>query len=100
MAGARITTGRQVRPRYGGLDALRVEAERWHEFLQARFEEVERRPKYHRMLGEAYGRLTAHLDHGDVEAATEPLNWMRAEAQFLTNHPDFPSGPAEAYVWA
>ncbi|MGW2651615.1 hypothetical protein ACWC2T_43785 [Streptomyces sp. NPDC001393] len=25
--------------------ALREEAERWHEFLQARFEEVERRPK-------------------------------------------------------
>lgn len=98
MTSARIMTAEQARTLFGGVasDRMRTEAERWHEFLQARFEEAERRPKYHRMLGEAYGRLTVHLDHYDTEQALEQLDWMRAEAQFFANHPDFPAGPVVA----
>ena len=47
-------------------------------------------------LGEAYGRPTAYLDHGDVEQAMESLNWMWAEAQFFANHVCFPAGRTEA----
>ncbi|WP_435217965.1 hypothetical protein [Streptomyces sp. bgisy034] len=98
MGGARIMTAEQARTLFGGLavDQMRTEAERWHEFLQARFEEAERRPKHHRMLGEAYGRLTVHLDHYDTEQAMEQLDWMRGEAQFFANHPDFPADEADA----
>lgn len=98
MTGARIMTAEQARSLYPGVaaDRMRTDAERWHEFLQSRFEEAERRPKYHRMLGEAYGRLTVHLDHHDMEQAQEQLDWMRAEAQFFANHPEFPAGPVDA----
>ncbi|MFE3931731.1 hypothetical protein [Streptomyces sp. YIM B13508] len=54
-------------------DRVRSEAERWHGFLQARFEEAERRPKHHRMLGEAYGRMTVYLEHHDIRQALEQL---------------------------
>ncbi|CBG71168.1 hypothetical protein SCAB_40951 [Streptomyces scabiei 87.22] len=92
MAGARIMTADQARVILGeaAADTMRTEAERWYSFLQQRFEEAERMPKYHRMLGEAYGRLTVHLDHGDTQTALESLDWMRAEAQFFANHPAFP----------
>ncbi|MFD3505383.1 hypothetical protein ACFWWT_47985 [Streptomyces sp. NPDC058676] len=97
MAGDQIMTAEQAWTLFGGVavERMRVEAERWFEFLQERFEEVERRPKYQRMLGEAYGRLTVHLDHGDIGQALKQLDWMRAEAQFFANHPDFPVGPAD-----
>ena len=48
------------------------------------------------MLGEIHGRLTVYLDHGDTDAAVECLDWMRAEAQFFANHPDFPAEPVGA----
>ena len=98
MAGARIMTAEQARGLFDSVaaDALRTEAQRWYDFLQQRLEEVGRQPKYHRMLGEMYGQLTAYLDHGDVEAVVEGLDWMRAEAQFFANHPDFPAEPVDA----
>jgi hypothetical protein len=71
MNGSRTTPDRRPWPRCDGLDRLYLEAEAFHEFLQMRFEETERAPRYHRMLGEAYGRLTAYLDHGDVEHAMD-----------------------------
>ncbi|WP_328974223.1 hypothetical protein [Streptomyces canus] len=90
-------TAGQARTIFGGVavDRVRVEAERWFEFLQEQFEEVERRPKYQRMLGEAYGRLSLHLDHGDIGQALKQLDRMMAEAQFFANHPGFPVGPAD-----
>ncbi|WP_043687230.1 hypothetical protein [Streptomyces xylophagus] len=97
MTGARIMTAEQARTLFDGVaaDRMRTEAERWHEFLQERFEEAERRPKHHRLLGEAYGRLAACLDHGDIGQAMEHLDWMRAEAQFFANHQDFPFAQAD-----
>ncbi|MGF0174523.1 hypothetical protein ACQF36_29700 [Streptomyces sp. Marseille-Q5077] len=80
------------------VDRKRTEAERCHKFLQARFEEAERRPKHHRMLGEAYGRLTVHLDHYDTDQALEQLDRMRAEAQFFANHPQFPTELLNAQI--
>ncbi|WP_162637266.1 hypothetical protein [Streptomyces griseorubiginosus] len=93
MAGAQIMTAEQARGLFGAAaaDGMRTEAERWHEFLQKRFEEMERAPRYHRLLGEAYGRLTVHLDYGATEQAMECLDWMRGEAQFFANRPDFPA---------
>ncbi|MCZ4607398.1 hypothetical protein O3S80_27270 [Streptomyces sp. Lzd4kr] len=46
----------QARILFGSVavDRMRAEAEGWHEFLPARLEETERRPEYHRLLGEAY----------------------------------------------
>lgn len=100
MTNARIMTPEQARTPFCGVasDQLRTEAGQWFEFLQQRFEEAERQPKYHRMLGEAYGQLSVHLDHHDTEKAMEQLDWMRAEAQFFANHPDFPAGPVEAQM--
>ncbi|MET8215821.1 hypothetical protein [Streptomyces hirsutus] len=97
MAGARIMAAEQARTLFGGVtvDRMRTEAERWHEFLQARFKEAKRRPKYHRMLDEAYGRLTLHLDHYDTEQALEQLDWMRAEAH-LRQPPRLPVGEVDA----
>ncbi|MFF8910536.1 hypothetical protein [Streptomyces olivaceoviridis] len=69
--------------------ALLVAGERWYGFLQQRFEEAGRMPKYHRMLGETYGRFVVHAEHGDRDA-TAYLDWMRAEAQHFSSHPDFP----------
>ncbi|MFI9833774.1 hypothetical protein ACIHIX_39515 [Streptomyces sp. NPDC051913] len=93
MTDARIMTAEQARGIFGGTagDSLRTEAGLWYDFLQSRFEEAERAPKHHRLLGEAYGRLTASLVHNDIEASLESLNWMRGEAQFFANHPDFPA---------
>ena len=72
--------------------ALLVAGDRWYDFLQQRFEEAGRMPKYHRMLGETYGRFVVHAEHGDQEAK-DYLDWMRAEAQQFSSHPDFPGGP-------
>jgi hypothetical protein len=69
--------------------ALLTAGERWYGFLQQRFEEARRMPKYHRMLGETYGRFVVLAEHGSQDAS-ECLDWMRAEAQAFSDHPDFP----------
>ncbi|WP_180686791.1 hypothetical protein [Streptomyces gossypiisoli] len=69
--------------------ALLVAGDRWYGFLQQRFEEAGRVPKYHRMLGETYGRFVVHAEHGDRDAE-DYLDWMRTEAEQFDSHPDFP----------
>ncbi|GGU61857.1 hypothetical protein GCM10010274_58280 [Streptomyces lavendofoliae] len=69
--------------------ALLGAGHRWYGFLQQRFEEAGRMPKYHRMLGETYGRFVVHAEHGD-RVAMDYLEWMRVEAQQFDGHPDFP----------
>jgi hypothetical protein len=76
------------------VDALLEAGERWYGFLQQRFEEARRMPKYHRMLGESYGRFVVHAERGD-QAAMDHLEWLRTEAQQFNTHPDFPGGPVE-----
>lgn len=74
--------------------ALLVAGDRWYGFLQQCFEEAGRMPKYHRMLGETYGRFVVHAEHGDPDAM-DYLDWMRAEAQRFDSHPDFPGPRAQ-----
>jgi hypothetical protein len=74
------------------VDKLRAEAERWYGFVQMKYEDVERRAKYQRMLGEAYGRLSVHLDHGEVDQATAQLDYIK----FFANDPEFPVPASKA----
>lgn len=74
--------------------SLLMAGEHWYGFLQQRFEEAGRMPKYHRMLGESYGRFVVHAEHGDP-AAGQYLEWLRTEAEYFKTHPDFPGGPVE-----
>ncbi|SDM76947.1 hypothetical protein SAMN04487981_102521 [Streptomyces sp. cf386] len=55
MAESRIVTAEQAWTFFGSVaaDGMHTEAERLARVLQERFEEAERRPKYHRMPGEA-----------------------------------------------
>ncbi|MFG2276766.1 hypothetical protein ACGFNY_44285 [Streptomyces chartreusis] len=70
--------------------ALITEGDRWYGFLQQRFEEAGRMPKYHRMLGETYGRFVVHAERGYDADALDYLDWMRTEAEAFADHPDFP----------